>query len=290
MLKFAQALDIKAHDLAFIKKEPGETLRSVIAATFVAPLATLSIIFLVRPPHVTEVGLAVVAAAPAAPLFISSALSAGGRISYVVSLQFVLASLAMFSTPAILWALAAALGFDADVSSLAVAQQVAFALFLPTCLAVLVREYLPTIAERLAPIIRIVGAIIFLLVVALIISQTYHLLLEFNARSYLAVVLVVAVSLFAGQLMGPKLPEDRTTLALACAGRNPGLAMMIASLNFNVADAIHVQIPYIFAVSFPSALYVWWRKRSAARIGETEITGAPATRHERLTTVSRQQE
>ena len=268
LLKLAQALDIKVADLAFIKREPGQLLKSVLAADFVTPLMTLLIIFAVHPPRATQIGLAVVAAAPAAPLFIMSALNAGGRIAYVASFQFTLALLAMFTTPFILEVMARILGFEAAVSSLAVAQQVAVALFLPTCLGMFIRARIPAFADRLAPILQKVGSVIFLLVVLLIMTKAYPLLLAFDFRSYLSVILVAAAALAAGHLMGPRLPEDRITFALACASRNPGLAMMIASLNFASADAVHVQIPYLFAVSIPSLIYVQWRKKNERSLKE----------------------
>lgn len=259
-LKLAQAMDIRVDDLAIIRSEPARLLWSVVVVVVLAPLVTLAVVLAVHPPRATEIGLAVAAASPAAPLFISSAVGAGGRVPYVASLLFILSLLAVLTTPVTLEALARILGFDAEISSLAVARQVAVALFLPTCLGMAVRARLPNFADRIAPILRKVGGLIFLLVVLLVIAKTYHLLLAFDLRSYLAVILVVAAALAVGQLTGPPRREDRTTLALACASRNTGLAMLIASLNFPSAGAIHVLIPYLFASGLPSMLYVQWRK------------------------------
>lgn len=265
-LKLAQAMKITLADLSLIKREPVQLLRSILAAEVITPFITVVVILLTNPLRATQIGLALAAASPAAPLFISSAIGAGGRVAYVASLQFTLSSLAVITTPLLLSLFGLILGFNARVSPLAVAQQVGFALFLPTCLGMFARSRFPAFAQRAARFLTMIGGCAYLLVILIVMAKTYPLLLAFELRSYVAIFLIVCAALLTGQLVGPSRPEDQTALAIACANRNPGLAMLIASLNFPAAGAIHVLVPYLFAASLPSMFYVQWRKHKAAPV------------------------
>ncbi len=63
-LKFAQALEITAGDLTFIRKEPAQMLRSIAAVDLLVPVVAVLAIFLLHPPRATAIGLALVAAFP----------------------------------------------------------------------------------------------------------------------------------------------------------------------------------------------------------------------------------
>ena len=99
--------------------------------------------------------------------------------------------------------------------------------------------------------------------ILLVISQTYRLLLELDLRSYLAIFLVIAAALATGHLSGYLLglsgAGDRAALALECAIRNPGLAMLIASVNFPGAKALHIVVPYLLVSSLTTTLYSRWQ-------------------------------
>lgn len=130
----------------------------------------------------------------------------------------------------------------------------------------MIRAWLPASARKVGPILRAVGGCGFLLVILVVPAKTYPLLLTFGPESYLAIILIIAAATATGQVLGPPRQEDRTALAIACASRNPGLAMLIAALNFPAAGAAHVLILYLFASSLPSILYVRWRKSKAPEL------------------------
>jgi predicted Na+-dependent transporter len=265
-LKLAQALDITLDDLLFARKEPWQLARSLVIIDVFVPIAILLVILAIRPPRATEIGLAIIAAAPAAPLVLTTAVQAGGRLSYIASLQLTLALLAVITTPITLAVLAHVLDFRAAVSPAAVAQQVVLALVLPTMVAMLIRARYPRVADRLHPPLRKIAGALFLAVIVLIAVREAPRLVEFDLRSYVAMMLAVAAALATGQLLGPARPGDRSALALECAVRNPGLAMLIAALNFPLTAALHVLIPYLFVSGIPVALYVRWR--NSAKVAE----------------------
>jgi bile acid:Na+ symporter, BASS family len=262
-LKLAQALDITREDLLLARREPWRLLGSLLIVLVLVPVAILLIVVMVRPPHPTEIALAVVAAAPAAPLALSGAVGVGGRMGYVASLQLGVALLAAITTPITLDLLAHALKFEATMSPLVVAKQVAGAMLLPTALGVLLRVGAPDLAKRLHAPLRNLAGVLFLAVILLVISQTYRLLVELDPRSYLAIFLAIAAALATGHLLGRLLglsgTGDRAALALECAIRNPGLAMLIASVNFPGAQSLHIVVPYLLVSSLTTTLYSRWQ-------------------------------
>ncbi len=266
-LKLAQALPFSVAQLVHVPRAGGHMLRSLVAMIVVVPLVTLAVILLVRPPEATVIGLAIAAASPAAPLTIMSAINAGGRPPYVLALHLSASLLAVITVPITLELLGRALDFESMVGSAAVARQVALAVFVPTCLGIAIRWWWPALAERIvAPLTR-VASLVLLVVLILVVVGSFRLLLAFDLRSYVAVVLMVAGGLAAGRLLGPPPRGDRTALALECASRNPGLAMLIASLSFPHASALHVLIPYLLAAVLTSTVYTHWRQRAGRRLG-----------------------
>jgi BASS family bile acid:Na+ symporter len=269
-LTLAYALPFGRDQLARMPRERGEILRALVAIDVAVPLVTLVVILLVRPETATAVGLAILAASPAAPLAVGSALKAGGRPRFVRTFHLTAALLAPITAPITLALLGRALGFDSAVRSAALLQQTAVVIFLPTCLGIAIRIWRPALAGRLVRPLTRIGGLVLLAVLVLIVARSWQAVLAFGLRSYLAVILMIAGALAAGQLLGPCRREDRTALARECAARSPGLALLIAAFNFPRDAALPVLIPYLLAAGLVSALYTRWRARSGSEPQSSE--------------------
>jgi BASS family bile acid:Na+ symporter len=264
VLMFAQGLDIPLNHLAYFRKHPGLLLRSLIAVVVLVPAAALLIILLIRPSSAVMVGLAILAASPAAPQMIVSIPKAGGKLAYTASLHLVLGILSLVTTPVILALLAVALNFQASVHPFEIAELVGTSLFIPLLLGILFLAGFPRAASSIRMPLIIIGQAISLLTIALILYLKYHALLQMDLRSYSAMAMMIVVALGIGHFLAPRQPEERTTLALESAARHPGLAFLIAALNFPLEKALPVFIPYLVVFAVVSLLYIQWRKRTMA--------------------------
>ena len=115
-------------------------------------------------PPAVATGLAVLAAAPGAPLTYKRSQMAGGEPTYTASLQLTLALLAVGITPAIL-ALFRAL-FElliGGVTLFQVARQVAQVTFLPVMIGLSLQQFAPRLAEVLRKPVRVLANILFIL-------------------------------------------------------------------------------------------------------------------------------
>ena len=80
-------------------------------------------------------------------------------------------------------------------------------------------------------------------------------------QALLAMVLLTAVALAAGHLLGGPHPEDRAALAVASATRHPGLALLVANANFPEVGVAAVVLAYIVVSGLASIPYTLWVKR-----------------------------
>ena len=263
ILTFAQGLDIPLGHLAFFREHLGLLLRSLVAVVVLVPVAALLVIFLVRPTPAVAVGMVILAACPAAPQMIVSIPKAGGKLAYVTSLHLTLGVLSIITTPLTLALLADALNFRASVHPYVIAEQVGTSLLIPLLLGMLFLAGFPRAAIAIRKPLAFIGQAINFLPIAIILIMRYHFLLQMDFRSYSAMAIMIVIALGIGHFLSPRRQhEERTTLALESAARHPGLAFIIAVLNFSLDKALPVFIPYLVLFVVISMLYIQLRKRT----------------------------
>jgi len=265
---FAQGLSIVPSHLAFFRERPTLMLRSLVVVLILVPMAALAIILSLKPAPAVAVGLAILVASPAAPLMLVKVPKKGGSLAYMTCLHLTLSLLALFTVPLTLELLSKAIGFRAEVGVLAVARVVGMTILLPVCLGIVVRSFFPKIVGAVGPPLAKAGGFALLVLVLFVVVIAYGLLMKMEFWSYFVMAIVVTVSLAIGHCLGPRDPEEQTTLAMESAARHPGLAMTIAALNFSPQKALSVLVPYLVVFMVVTTIYLQWRKRAAGRSSE----------------------
>lgn len=264
-LMFSSGLNMVPGHLMFFRGRFPLLLKSLAAVLVFVPLAALVVVYVIRPVHGAAVGLAIMASSPAAPLMLTRAARAAGRLDYTGSLHLILAVLSIAATPVTLAVMASSIGFEATIDPLEIAKLALTMILLPVGLGLFVRKKYPGAAEKLSrPLTRIFGALLILVAVVLF-AMTYRFLLDMDFHSYAAVALFIALALAAGHFSAPDVFEERTALALEAAGRNPGFALVIAQLNFPHAKPVAFLMPYLLVFFLLSAVYILWHKRKMGR-------------------------
>lgn len=266
LIVFAEALAIAPSGVAaYVRQHPGTMLRALLAALVLAPAAALGLILLLDPAPAVAIGLAILMACPPAPLMIKSAPKlGGGNAALMASLHLSLAALAVVTVPAILNALALALGFSAGVDPLSILSLLAKTILIPIGLGLLVRGLAPAWAEKFGTLVGKIGSLGLLLVVIAALAALYTALLGMDAWSYVVIAAVCIAALTIGHWVGSPNPEERTILAVECAIRHPGLAIAIGSSNFTPQQALPVLIPCIVTCIAVGTAYLAWRGRTAS--------------------------
>ena len=264
-LMFCSGLNMVPGHLKFFRGRLSLLMQSLFAVLVLVPVAALAVAYLIRPVHPAAVGLAIMASSPAAPLMLTRASRAAGRLDYVGSLHLILAALSIISTPVTLAVMSSLIGFDASIDPIQIARLTFTMILLPVGLGLFVRKKYPGVAERIGrPLNRVFG-ILLILVVLVLFAKTYRFLLDLDFHSYASVVVFIVLALAAGHFSAPDVFEEKTALALEAAGRNPGFALVIAQLNFPHSRPVAFIVPYMLVFMVLSVLYISWHKRRRAK-------------------------
>jgi BASS family bile acid:Na+ symporter len=257
---FSRGLGTRIGDLGYFSTRYGLMARSFLSVDILVPLITIGVIYLVNPSRATAIGLILLAASPVAPLVLRNISQADGKLDYAMSLQVLLALLAVVTTPATLYLLSRATGVMVNVDPMSVAESVGLSVLVPILAGAFIRWLFPALADRLIRPLELCSIVVLAILFVIVLLFTYQLVFVPNIRSYIAMVLVVAGALAAGHLMASELPEERTTLALESAARNSGLALLIASEYATLERALPVMIPYVLTSAIICFLYIRYRK------------------------------
>jgi len=266
-LMFALGVNHSFEELTSLWRRPGLLLRSLLAVVFLVPLVVVLLLWVFDLPPAVATGLAVLAAAPGAPLTYKRAQMAGGDPNFTASLQLTLALLAVGITPVILAVFYSLFELVIEgVTLFQVARQVAQVTFLPVMIGLSLQKFAPRLAEVLRKPVSMLANILFillLLVLVLLLALVPELrgMLRVGGLPTVAIVLTVAASLAIGHLLGGPRRDQRSALATACIARNVGLALFIAELSDYGQHFIPTLLTYMILGGLLAVPYAVWSKR-----------------------------
>jgi len=272
--------------LTSLWRRPALLIRSLLAVLVLVPAVVLLLLWLLDLPLAVVPGLAVLAAAPGAPLTTMRSQMAGGSTPYSASLQLTLALLAVLTTSLTLAIFHAMFVLETSgLASLEVARQVAIVQFLPVSIGLLARRLVPGLAGVAAKPLTVLANVLFALLIAAILVPSVRMILHFGALPALAIVIMVGVSLALGHLLGGPVPDERSALAIATIARNVGLALFITALNRAEQAVLPTLLSYMILGAIVAVPYSALSKRRVARqrddhgdAGGRGMTGAEARR------------
>jgi BASS family bile acid:Na+ symporter len=252
--------------LTSLWRRPALLIRSLLAVLVLVPGVVLLLLGLLDLPRAVATGLAVLAAAPGAPLTTIRSQMAGGSTPYSASLQLTLALLAVLATPLTLAIFHAMFVLEtAGLSSVEVAREVAIVQFLPVSIGLLVRRLVPGLANVAARPLTVLANVLFASLIAAILVPSVRMILHFGTLPALAVVIMVGISLALGHLLGGPVPDERAALAIASIARNVGLALFITVLSRVEQTVLPTLLSYMILGAIVAVPYSAWSKRRVAR-------------------------
>jgi len=188
-----------------------------------------------------------------------------GREGYVFSLVVTSSLLAVVAVPAWLEILGTLFGREAELDPGAVALVIAKSFLAPLVLGMLLRWPLSSVAERLSQwLLGAAGATLTAAGLALLVLHG-GALVAVGVVPLLALAATTLVALAIGHALGGPDPDDRTALAVSCATRHVGIAMLAASTVPGPRVAVLV-LAYVLASAVVSIPYLRWRRARASRV------------------------
>lgn len=125
----------------------------------------------------------------------------------------------------------------------------------PMFLGLLVRRYLPAVADTLVKPVGLLANIALLVLVVLVLIVAVPILLKFPIAAIAIVVGFVVLAILVGHLFGGPGNDTRITLAAMLAARFPVPALVLAQANNATKMVLPVVLVYMFAGALLVPLY-----------------------------------
>ena len=247
--------------------KPAVLLRALLAVLVLVPAVVIALLFIFELSPEVATGLALLAAAPGAPLMTKRSQMAAADHEYVSSLQLTLALLAIVVTPLILGVFYEMFALTTDrVSPIDVAWQIGSVTFLPVIVGLALQYFAPKLVAVIGKPLNVLANVLFLLlVIALIVVLAIapelraNLLLGWSAIAAVLIMAMAAVTI--GHLLGGPRLDQRAGLAVASLARNIGLALFIAGVSESSEGIIPTLLVYMLLGVSVQILYSVWIKR-----------------------------
>jgi BASS family bile acid:Na+ symporter len=240
-------------------------LIAVVFAVVPIPAIAVLVVKLFHPGPAISAGIILMAISPGAPVALRRALDAGGDRRFAPALHLAIVLLAVLTVPASVLILDWIFSAEFTVTPFDIGRQVFFAQLLPLSLGATLRAWRPALAERLEPRAGRVGN---LLLVALGVMALVDLPSILRAIGWIPTAAgfgMTIVALAVGAAFAGRDAEVRPAAAVAAAMRNPGLALLIATLNRAPAAVTEAIIGYAIGLAIAIVVYLQWRKRVGRR-------------------------
>ena len=244
-------------------RRPALALRAMAAMYLVLPAFVLVLVWLV--PLQAGVGAVLLgfSVSPVLPPWAKKGAAVGGQADYVIGLQVLSSGVAILVIPLMIWIVYRVFGVETALDLLAVELVLLATVAVPLALGMGLARLYPGAAPRLAALADRVGGVVLLLGVAVLLSVHGRAILGVIGQGTLVVtVVVVALGLLVGHLLGGPDPGNRGALASATVLRHPAIALLLASGAFpeHEATAIGAVLLYLLAALLLAVPYERWRK------------------------------
>ena len=260
-IMFDLGLAVGPTDFTWIRERFPLLLKGLFSVLIAVPAVAWLVAQAFELPHAAEIGILLMAISPGAPVALRRSLGAGGHRAYAPVLQVAVAMLAVVSMPLSIAAFNEYYGGRATIDPTVLAKQVFVAQLLPFSLGVALRRLLPVSGQWLEPRLRRIGGVLLVVLLVLALIDIWQVVVGAGLRVMLAIALVTVLALAIGHLLGGPLPATRTATAISSAARNPGLALLVTTLNGAPPAITAAVLAYLVFSALVVIPYVSWRRR-----------------------------
>jgi BASS family bile acid:Na+ symporter len=240
--------------------------RVVLAAVVfavVVPVPALAVLavkaFALKGP--VAAGIVLMAISPGAPVALRRALEAGGNREFAPALHLAIVMLAVLTVPASVAILDWIFAADFTVTPFHIGRQVFFAQLLPLALGALLRAARPALAAKLESPLGRVGNFLLLALGIMVLVDMPPIIAAVGWTPMVAGVALTVCALAVGAAFAWRDPDVRPAAAVAAAMRNPGLALVIATVNHAPPGVTAAVIGYALGLAATMVAFVQWSKR-----------------------------
>jgi BASS family bile acid:Na+ symporter len=258
---FVIGLGIVPREFRWVWQHSGLVAKGLFSVLIAVPALALVVACAFDLARPVEIGILLMAISPGAPVALRRSIGAGGHHAFAPALQILVAVLAVVSMPVWIALLNEVYAGHATIDPTQLARQVFTAQLLPLGLGILIRYRRPTAAAWLESKLARIATGLLLLLAVLAVIDIGQVVVNAGPRIVLAIATVTALALAVGHLLGGPDPATRTAVAISSAIRNPGLALLVATLNAAPPEITATVLAYLIVSAVAVIPYVAWRRR-----------------------------
>jgi len=276
LLVLAIGLHAKLRDCGTLLRRPGLLARSILSMNGVMLVFAIAVAALFHINPAIKIALIALAVSPVPPIIPNRQKKAGGSEDFAIGLLAAGAALSIVVVPLSMAVVGWIFGRDLNVPLGKVASIVLLTMLIPLAIGVLVHQFAPAFATKIAhPISVLATALLVFTVLPILVVAASAVWALIGSGMILFLVMFSAIGLVSGHYLGGPNPADRTVLAIATAVRHPAVALAIASINFPDQKAVPaVVLCHLIVGTILVMLYAKWRTPIHWSIGGPTATHA----------------
>jgi BASS family bile acid:Na+ symporter len=233
-------------------KQPRQVTFSLAANFVLVPVVTVGLLYLFNPDPMISAGFLVLAVCPGAPAGPPFATIAKGDVAYAIGQMVILAGLSALVSPVLLSLTLPSLFPEGDLSIdyLAIVRSLLAAQILPLLIGLAIHHWAPRLTERIAGPVGHLANLFLLGVLVILLLKEHETLSLIRLRGWIGMLLLLAISLGIGWVLGGPSLATRKSLALTTAVRNAAVGLVIVSTNLAGTPAVTAVVAYALVSVF----------------------------------------
>jgi BASS family bile acid:Na+ symporter len=261
MVMFSIGIAMDARGLRWALTQPSLVARSLLSVLVIVPIVAVAIAQGMGLSRESQIGIALMAISPGAPVALRRSLDAGSRGSFAAVLQLLIALLAVVTVPLSVIGLNVIHQTHGEVSVLVVLKQVLIAQVIPLSLGLAIRAVWPAVATRVEPRARQLAAVMLGAFAVVVLASIWRLVFGAGLLVFVSAIAITALALAIGHALGGPAKETRTAVAISSGLRNPGLALLIATSNRAPAEISATIFAYLIWAALAVTVYIAARRK-----------------------------
>jgi BASS family bile acid:Na+ symporter len=274
LMVLALGLHATWSDATSLLRKPGLLIRSFVSMNVLMTILAVVMAFVFNLHPAVKLALVALALSPVPPILPGKQTKAGGTVSYTASLLVTMAALSIIVVPLGIAVVGRSFGFDIGVPPGKIVSIVGMGIILPLVIGLVVRQFAPAFASRLARPLSLFAAVLLVAAFIPVLIKIWPAMMAMIGNGTLVALLVFAlVGILLGHVLGGPDPDNRTVLALASGTRHPGVAIAIASVTFPEERAVVAVVLWHLIVSAVVAIPYVKRRTLLHSAGQRRETG-----------------
>jgi BASS family bile acid:Na+ symporter len=261
IVMFTLGLRLGAEQIAAALQRRGVLAAALFAVIVPVPALAVLAVKLLGVKGVVAAGIVLMAISPGAPVALRRALDAGGHRDFAPALHLAVVALAVVSVPAFVLVLDWIFDKDFSVTPFQIGRQVFFAQLLPMSLGAALRARRGEFAARIEPGVARISNGLILVISVLVLLDLRDIIGDVGWLPTVAGIVMTVCALAIGAAFAGRDLEVRPAAAVAAAMRNPGLALVIATVNRFPPGVVQAVIGYTLGMGLVILAFMQWRKR-----------------------------